>query len=74
MEDETGLSNCIVKTNLRVTVWLSLGFPTEDFSINIFLHLQLLGNARSQNYGVGRIFELVDVSREDNNLLSTFDV
>lgn len=74
MEDETGLDNCVVKTSLRVTVWLSLGFPAEGFSINIFPHFQLLGNARSQNYRVGRIFEVVDVSQEENNLLSTFYV
>lgn len=71
MEDETGLDNCIVKTDTGVTIQRSLGFLAKDFSINIFP--QLLRNSGSQNYRVGRIFQVGYMSQEEtNNLLSTF--
>lgn len=71
MEDETGLDNCIVKTDTGVTIQWSLGFLAKDFSINIFP--QLLRNSGSQNYRVGRIFQVGYMSQEEtNNLLSTF--
>lgn len=35
MKTETGLDNCIVKTNRGVTIWPRRGFLAEDFSISI---------------------------------------